>query len=100
MNLRSDSAVLLRVMLPLLIWFVCLSLIYGVATLTCGQGPLAVTGRYLSIAISAAAVVGLGTAASFRIESRPFLTVVTRGLSFLAILAVGWLMAALLILEE
>ncbi len=92
--------VLLRAMLPPLIWFACFSLLYGLATVTCGRGLLAGNAQYFSIALAAAAIAGLAVAAMLRIEQRPFLTMVARSLSGLASLAVVWLIAPLLVLER
>jgi hypothetical protein len=100
MRTRSDIALLVRAMLPPLVWFACFSFVYSVATLDCGPGLLAGAGRYLSLALAAVVIVGLAVTASFRIDSRPFLTTVSRGLSGLAILAVGWLMLPMLMLKS
>jgi hypothetical protein len=93
-------ALLIRAMLPPLIWFACFSLLYGVMTLVCGPGMLAGIERYLSLGLAAAVFVGLAITASLRIESHPFLTMVSRALSGLAILAVGWLMLPMLMLKS
>jgi len=99
MRTRSDMAALMRAMLPPLIWFACFSLVYGVTTLAYGRGMLAGIERYLSLGLAAAVIVGLAATASLRIESHPFLTMVSRGLSGLAILAISWLMLPLLVLN-
>lgn len=100
MRTRSEMAVLMRAILPPLIWFACFSLLYGVTTLACGPGILAGIERYLSLGPAAAVIVGLAVTASLRIESHPFLTMVSRGLSGLAILAVGWLMLPMSMLKS
>lgn len=99
MRTRSDMALLMRATLPPLVWFACFSFLYSVATLVCGRGLLAGTGKYLLLALAAGVIVGLVVTASLRIGSHPFLTIVSRGLSVLAILAVLWLMVPLLMLE-
>jgi hypothetical protein len=100
MKTRSDMVLLMRAMLPPVVWFACFSLLYSVTTLVCGPGLLVGIERYLSLGLAVVVIVGLAVTASIRIDSHPFLTMVSRGLSALAIIAVGWLMLPMLMLNS
>lgn len=99
MRERSDVWSLLRVTLPPLGWFACLSFLYSIATLACSLGLFASAEPYLSLGLAVAVILWMAVKATLGIQSSPFLVMVSRGLIGLAIIAVVWLTVPLLILE-
>jgi intracellular septation protein A len=98
MRTRSDMALLMRAMLPLLVWFVSFSLLYGVVTLACGLGVLAGGMQDASLVLIVATLIALAIIAGWTLEADPFLAVVRRGLCLIAMLAICWMLVPLIIL--
>ncbi len=90
---------LLKTMLPLTIWFACFSLLYGIATLACGSGLLMSGGRHESLALVVVSLIALAVIGVRAVKTHQFLTIVSRGLSVLAILAMFWLIAPLFMIK-
>jgi hypothetical protein len=98
MKRQPDTLILLCTLLPTAIWFVCFSLLYGVVTLACGPGVLVGGMQDVSLLLIVATLIALSVIAVWTVEADPFLAVLRRGLSFIAMLAICWMLVPLIIL--
>jgi hypothetical protein len=98
MKRQPDTLILLRTLLPTAIWFVCFSLLYGIVTLACGLGVLAGWMQDVSLVLIVATLIALAVIAVWTVEADPFLAVLRRGLSLIAMLAICWMLMPLIIL--
>jgi hypothetical protein len=97
--MRKRSDLLLGSLTPLVMWFACLSLLYGAATLACETDVPPTPSWYIQLLIWTITIVALGAMfALSRKFAHPFPRTVSLGVSLLAITGTLWLLAPILIL--